>query len=355
MGYEMKYKSTLAVIALLLSGTAASAQEACSVYTVKPGDSLSGIVKAAYGNNSFQGVWDANRTTIGSNPNLIYVGVQLRLPCADGKLPGASVTTATAVAPQSAPAGEPISIRLVTGSDYAPFTDESMEGGGIYTQLVRAAMDTMKPDVTTTITFVNDWGAHLETLLPAVAFDGAFPWLRPNCEAPEALTENSKFRCEEFLHSDPFYEIVNALSVKSSSPLATTANYTDFHGTKICLPDGYSDSSLAAAGLVEPKVTYVQPVNPDDCFVKLIAGDVDAVSLEVRQAEDIAQRLGNTDQVAANKNLTVINTLSIFISKKHPNGADLIKTINQGLKNIHENGIWFNTVRKGFSAYYKKG
>lgn len=346
-------KMTMAALAVMAGTSAAQAQEACSVYAVQPGDSLSGIARTAYGSISFQRVWDANRNVIGSNPNVINVGMELRLPCADGSLPGAAPLTEASATPEVTPTNAaPVKIRLVTGTDYAPFTDEGMEGGGIYTQLVRAAMDTMEPQYETDITFVNDWGSHLEGLLPAQAFDGAFPWLRPNCEAPETLTENSKFRCDNFLHSDPFYEIITGLTVRAGENLETTTTASDFHGKTVCLPDGYTDAAVAEFGLTEPVVTYFRPVNPDDCFPALVAGDVDAVALEFAQAEDAATRMGVLDQVATNQNLTVVNVLAVFVDKNHPNGEEVIGALNQGLENIRLNGEWFQTVRAGFTAFY---
>lgn len=348
---SMKLKAT--VLAFLASTTAASAQQACEIYTVQPGDSLSAIAREAYGSISFQNVWDANRNQIGANPNRISVGMQLRLPCADGSLPG---ETASAVRPATpvttASTDATISIRLVTGSDYPPFTDEGLEGGGVYTQLVRAAMETMEPQYETQITFVNDWGAHLETLLPAMAFDGAFPWLRPNCEDPGSLTENSQFRCDNFLHSDPFYEIVTGIVTRRDDPLAATTAAADFAGKTMCSPDGYSDVAPTSMGLGRDVMDYVSPVNPDDCFTALVAGEVDAISLVTTQSEDIAQRLGLADQIAINPAMTVSNVLNVFVDKNNPNGPEIIEALNTGLSNIRESGVWFQTVHTGFSAYY---
>ena len=349
---SLHFKAAALVMAV---ATGAQAQEACTRYTVQPGDSLSGIARTAYGSISYQTVWDANRSVIGSNPNDISVGMRLRLPCADGSLPGGGATTASVAAPAPAPevsSSGPVTIRLVTGSDYAPFTQEDMAGGGIYTQLVRAAMDTLEPQYDTSIIFVNDWDSHLDTLLPAHAFDGSFPWLKPACDKPETLTPTTSQRCEDLLFSDPFYEIVNGLIVNANSPLATTNDYADFHGTTICLPEGYVDAPLAAGGLTEPVVTYFRPVNPDDCFSALVDGEIDAISLEVVQADDIASRLGLVDQVASNPNLTSVKLMSVYVQKSNPQAEQVIAALNQGLKNIRDNGVWFQTVRTGFADYY---
>ncbi len=349
----MSNKYTLAAVAFLAGAGAAQAQQACTVYTVQSGDSLSGIAREAYGSISYQSVWDANRSVIGSNPNAISVGMELKLPCADGSLPGSGTVQASVVAPVPEVSSDgPVTIRLVTGTGYPPYTDEDMEGGGIYTQLVRAAMDTMEPRYETDIVFVNDWGSHLETLLPARAFDGAFPWLRPNCEEPETLTENSKFRCDGFLHSDPFYEIITGVVTRRDDPLGATDNAADFTGKTMCLPADYSDVGATSVGLGRDVMEYVQPVSPDDCFTALIAGEVDGVSLVTSQAEDIAQRMGVADQVTINPNLTTANVLAVFVDKNNPDGPEVIEALNAGLKNIRDSGEWFQTVRSGFTAYY---
>jgi len=341
----------IAAIAITLVAAPAAAQESCSTYRVAPGDTLSQIAARAGTRGGFRTLFDANRNVI-SNPNLIEVGDVLRIPCADGSLPVTEASATPAPAPVLT-SDEPIEIRLVTASGYAPFTDEGMEGGGIYTQLVRAAMDTMEPNVETRISFVNDWGSHLDALLPAVAFDGAFPWLVPNCAEPETLTENSQFRCNDFIHSNPFYEIINGLTVPASSPLATTTNASDFEGLRVCLPESYTDATLAQLGLAEPNVVLVRPVDPDDCLRQLVAGELDAISLELRQMEDMLSRLGHEGDYVANPNLTVTSTLSVFISKNHPDGPEVIALLNQGLANIQESGVWFNTVREGFRTFYE--
>lgn len=49
-------------------------------YTVKSGDTLSGIAKKTTGSSSWQALYEQNKPVIGSNPNLIYPGQVLTLP-----------------------------------------------------------------------------------------------------------------------------------------------------------------------------------------------------------------------------------------------------------------------------------
>ncbi|MEL7027055.1 MAG: LysM peptidoglycan-binding domain-containing protein, partial [Pseudomonadota bacterium] len=75
-----------AALAFAAAPERAEAQAACSVYTVKQGDSLGSIAQTAYGTFDYQQIFNANRNEI-SNPNAIEVGITLQLPCDDGSLP----------------------------------------------------------------------------------------------------------------------------------------------------------------------------------------------------------------------------------------------------------------------------
>jgi nucleoid-associated protein YgaU len=51
------------------------------LYVVKPGDSLSKIAKDVYDNGGlYNKIYEANKTTIGDNPNMIKPGQKLTIP-----------------------------------------------------------------------------------------------------------------------------------------------------------------------------------------------------------------------------------------------------------------------------------
>ena len=57
-------------------------------YTVQPGDSLSGIAEKFYGDGSkenWERIYQANKATIGPDPNVIMPGQQLTIPAEDDK------------------------------------------------------------------------------------------------------------------------------------------------------------------------------------------------------------------------------------------------------------------------------
>lgn len=60
---------------------AAQATQASTFYTIQKGDSLSKIAKETYGDTgSWQKLYDENKEVIGSDPNKIFPGQQIRIP-----------------------------------------------------------------------------------------------------------------------------------------------------------------------------------------------------------------------------------------------------------------------------------
>ena len=82
--YQLR-SAALSALIIALPGLA-YAQEACTTYTVKDGDTLGTIAQAAYGSYDYQMIFNANREALAANPNALPAGLQLILPCEDGRL-----------------------------------------------------------------------------------------------------------------------------------------------------------------------------------------------------------------------------------------------------------------------------
>ena len=332
--------AALAVIiaALLTVPVPADAQEACEYYRVKRGDTLRQITMAAYGHDQFRMIYRENRAEIGRNPNLITVGLVLRLPCLDGSMPE--------IAALSAPAnGDAIS--FVTANGYLPYTDESLGNRGIFTHLVTNAMVRAAPETPFEIVFVNDWSAHLETLLPRQAFDASFPWTRPGCETQGTLTTIELYACQNFVYSEPFYEIVDGFFALPGSGFENVADFRRLKGTTICRPEGYPTGHLEENGLMPPEANLVRPLSTYACFDLLMSGKADVVAMDTRTGERVLSDMGLSFQVAENLHLFSIQPLRIALHKSNPKSADLIKDLNAGLKIMHETGEWASIVSEG--------
>lgn len=345
MRLNLKLLGTSAIAVTVCAGTA-MAQDACKSYRVAPGDTLLKIAQKAYGADKYRMIHDANRDTIGGNPNLIEVGMMLRLPCADGSVPEV-VTKAPAepsAAAVAAAAEENTPIVVITGNDFPPFTDESLPGRGLFTQLVETAAHRADPEKAFEVEFVNDWDAHLDLLLPALAFDGTFPWSKPDCDQPAALSAHDKNRCDNYDFSEPFYEVVDGFFTRKGSEYEGAMKRGDLAGSRICRPEGYSTAHLDADGLTEPTVSMYRPTQVSDCFDALMAESVDVISLDALVAADNIASLGLQDEVVENPNLGEVNELYVLVHKKHPRAEETLELLNAGLREMVSSGEWYDIV-----------
>ena len=244
---------------------------------------------------------------------------------------------------------------LITGGDYAPFTDENLPNRGLYTKLVETAFLRAAPEQGYKIQFVNDWSSHLDLLMPTLAFDATFPWSRPNCEEAEALSEKDRVRCETYNFSNPFYEVVDTFFAQEGSGLETTRTYADFAGTTICRPEGWSLSHMDAVGLYEPVITLYRPVSPDECFHAVMGGRADLVAIEAHLAEEAIARLGYEHQVIENPNLAAIKSLNVMTHVDNPDGGAILDTLNEGLAIMQQSGEWRDIVSTALRYQMENG
>ena len=324
----------------------AQAQDACTSYTVVGGDTLSAIASAAETRGGFQTLFDANRDVLAS-PNLLEVGQVLRLPCADGSLPeGPARVVAASTAPAPTTSEPTRALRIVTASGYAPFTDEDLPGGGMITRMVDRSMQLGNPDQDYSMIFINDWGSHLETLVPSGAVDMVFPWFKPNCDRVENLSPSSAYRCTDFNHSDPFYEVFVDFYALNGSQYAAADSYDDLMGATLCRPEAWFTFDLEAENLTPPNVGYKTTVEQSGCWQLLLDGEVDIVTYDALPAEEDVREAGLTDQVTTLEALRSTVTTHIFVSKNNQFANDALPIINAGLEELRLSGEWFNIVRE---------
>lgn len=369
---------TFGCTAILLSGTAALAQEACSTYKVKVGDNLRFIARAAYGDaDKYRLIYEANIATIGEKADIIEIGTELELPCdpattetaaavpaepvadaaADTKASGTETVTPVAAVADPAPAAAataPKPLSFVTGNGYAPFADEMLPGGGMMTQLVEMSVFRADPAIPYTMTYINDWQAHIDALLPSGAYDLSFPWVRPDCEGAEMLSTGDQVRCTDFVFSGPFYEIVDGFFSMRDSGLGSVTNYADFEGKRICRPEGYTTGVLDAVGLSVPTITLIRPVEATDCFQALAAGEVDLVSIDAEVGDAAAAKLGLTARVEQNPHLTTLLSLHVIAHRSNQRAVDMIGQLDAGLIEMYQSGEWYEIVSTALAQIMPK-
>ena len=336
----------IAVFGLLLAPTGATAQDACEYYRIKRGDSLRDISMVVYGSrDNFRMIYDENRAEIGRNPNRIYPGTVLRIPCADGSFPKPD-----ALADETSAGTSGATTSFVTANGYLPYTDEGLRHRGFMTHLVNNAMLRAAPERNVEVIFVNDWSAHLDHLLPRQAFDASFPWTAPDCANEGNLNRSEQMACENFVYSNPFYEIVEGFFAKNGSGYEAAMSVSQFAGAKICRPEGYPTGHLLDLGLTPANFTLVQPATVHECFEELMFGRVDMVSLDTRSGERVMQDLGIRFDVTENPHVFSLQSLRVAAHKENPGTRELIETLNTGLEIMITSGEWNQIVTEGLAS-----
>ncbi len=347
----------LAMGAVFLPGLAV-AQEACTTYVVKDGDSLGSIAQVAYGSYDYQMIFNANRDKIGTNLNALAAGTELILPCEDGRLtPDSELSSIiqeeeakqATKAPTDGAYAPPM--KIVTGNDWKPFTDEGLSGGGIYVRMAATAMNRGGNDRDFTVAYVDDWDAHITTLLPYNAFDISIAWSKPDCSKIDLLGEFSVKMCTDFDWTVPVYEVVYSYHTLVDSSYANARQFSDYAGARICRPEGWPLSNLEVEGLVEPVVTYFRPVTPMECAEMLLAGEVDLYTIELETSISNFEALGATDKVVLNPTIISFNTHHFVTHKSNPRGKEYIEMLDKGITEMRESGEWYDIIATGLAEY----
>jgi len=337
--------------------SSASAQEACTAYAVQSGDSLGSIAQAAYNTFDYQQIFNANRGEI-SNPNAIEVGTILQLPCLDGSLPNAA-SAREIIAEQDAIQENRVTtssqfeppIKIVSANGWAPFVGEDLTGGGMLVRLASTALNRGGNDRDYNVNFIDDWGSHLETLLPLGAFDISVAWYMPNCAKIDLLSESMAKRCTELDGSLPIYETVVGFFTMPDNDYRDVRNYADYAGARICRPEGWFTFDLEEQGLIEPVVEMVVPKSINDCFELMQNGEVDLIPLEIESVAGAASELDMENQIVQNPYLTNLLELRFVTHKTNPRGRVYLAMLNRGLTEMRETGEWYAIISNGLAEF----
>jgi polar amino acid transport system substrate-binding protein len=355
----------VAGVGLLPPGPAA-AQSCGNDYTIKEGETLAQIAARVYGNpTQWTIIYYANQDRLGTNVSLLVPGLALRLPCIGGspQPPLPSIATTPAQPPAASETTFFISsmlrrVEFLTADGFAPYTGRMLEGGGMLTQVVGASMGLIKDEAKGRfdygISWVNDWAAHLNPLLLTRAFDVGFPWARPDCDASN-LDQSSQFRCQRFFFSEPIYEVVTSLFVRSDSRFRSLRN-EEMSGATLCRPAGQPVSELDHMGrnwVKDGKVTLMRPPTVDECFRLLDDGVVDGVvEAELAGRASLAS-LKLADKVRIIDQPVALTTYHVLVSKSHPHARTILYYMNTSLQRLRESGEYDRIVERHLARFWE--
>ncbi len=328
----------VAIFVCASSGAKSQTVQCDAEYTTLPGDTLSAIAERAYGRaTAYQQIVDYNPGVLDS-PNRVPTEVKLYIPCEED-IAAADPGGATLQPLQAAKSNN---LKILTGSEYPPYVDKGLPNGGFSFEVVERALQFEGGQANYRVDVVNDWGSHLKTLLGGGAYQLAFPWFKPNCDYREVLSEASQWRCDNLRFSEPLHEVVVTFYTTSARS-AEINGPNDMNGRTICRPAGYFTHDLEVAGFVRPNVVHVAPDSPTDCFEKLLAGEVDVVSVNADTGDSMISKLKAENQIVEIIDFATIQTLHVVGMKADPKTRVNLLRVNKGLIGLRKSGA-FQTI-----------
>ncbi|MEL6197059.1 MAG: LysM peptidoglycan-binding domain-containing protein [Pseudomonadota bacterium] len=334
-------------------------------YTVQIGDTLFGIAnRRVTPPISVEAIMRANPDRL-ADPSQISVGLQIAIPCASGVTPAIATEAAElspAIAPQpedpaadnvnadaavtpdnvpDEPADlvaegtltEPLRIDILTGGSLAPFIDRPLADGGNATRVVDDVMALIGERRVHVIDVVDDWTAHLHVLLQRGKYDLAYPYAQPNCADYADLSDDAQWRCDNLRFSAPIEEVTIAFYARAEEA-QTLHQPIRIWGKRLCRPAGHFMHDLVERDLSPPFVNRVEAASSADCFERLIAGEVDVVSVEARVGAAIVTDLDATDHVAEIEPLASTETLHVVGLRANARVTPLLEDFDRGLAEL---------------------
>jgi ABC-type amino acid transport substrate-binding protein len=157
-------------------------------------------------------------------------------------------------------------------------------------------------------------------------------------------------RCENFVFSAPFMEVVDGFFTLRDSPLYSSISYDDFVGKRICRPEGYTTGVLDAVGLTSDRIQLLRENEVTDCFEALMANEVDLVSIDAEVGDTAIAELGIVKQVEQNQHLVTLTSLHAIAHKSNQHAVDVLGLLDQGLVEMYESGEWYEIVSTALTA-----
>lgn len=332
-------------------------------HTVQEGDTLNSLAMEAYGlANKWTLIFYANQKQFGNSPILVP-GKKLNIPCIKAQ-EEVSIEPAGTNATAGTPDASAIEVsklkgdlQLLTAGDYQPFTDQALPGGGMITEIVDTALNTLHAEASGPgfqISWVNDWSSHLNPLLVRKTFDMGFPWFQPNCEEYDQLDEPARFRCDKFFFSKPVFEILVLFFTMNDSRF-TFANEADVVGKRLCRPTGYFTFDLDKNGrnwVKEEKIILIRPQSVEECFQMLERGELDAVAINEFTGRAAVKKLNLGKRIRVIERPVSLLNLHVIIAKTHPRARTYLHYINSSLTHLKETGIYDAIVDKHLSRFW---
>lgn len=252
--------------------------------------------------------------------------------------PGLALGLAVLLAPAMVTAEQTATLQLVTGDNYAPFSDQSLPQGGLATHLVTYLFAQMQQPVEVEVV---SWAEGYQATLDG-DYAGTFPYIQ------------SEERQADFLFSEPLFTVSSFAYVDQSSTI-NARRPEDLAGLTLCLPEGFSHGPALDDLVQSGAITRVTPPDMPSCFAMLQSGEADFVKINRYVARELLRNAG-VPHSSIRALPFPVETLSMhFIAPRNQSGSDaLIARVNRALAELQRDNEYARFIDDYLTIIYPR-
>lgn len=252
--------------------------------------------------------------------------------------PGLALGLAVLLSPAIVTAEQTATLQLVTGDNYAPFSDQSLPEGGLATHLVTYLFEQMQQPVEVEVV---SWAEGYQATLDG-DYAGTFPYIQ------------SEERQADFLFSEPLFTVSSFAYVDQSSTI-NARRPEDLAGLTLCLPEGYAHGPALEDLVQNGAITRITPPDMPSCFAMLKSGEADLVKINRYVARELLRNAG-VPHSSVRALPFPVETLSMhFIAPRNQSGSDaLISRVNRALAELQRDNEYARFIDDYLTMIYPR-
>lgn len=213
-------------------------------------------------------------------------------------------------------------VQLVTGDDYAPFTDRELPQGGMLTELVQQAL--LQAGHQPKLSWLP-WKRGYQATLRG-QFDATFPYLK------------TAEREADYLFSAPLYEITQRLFSRVDDALEPD-KLEQLAGRRICVPLGWQPAPRVSELLAAGKLLVHQPQDLTACARLIDMGRDDFFIADSLLGERAINLSGVSHQrFHISRKAVGSHTLHFLVPRKRADAQQLLDEFDGGLRRLRDSG-----------------
>jgi ABC-type amino acid transport substrate-binding protein len=158
------------------------------------------------------------------------------------------------------------------------------------------------------------------------------------------LSPGDQARCDDFVFSAPFYEIVDGFFTLNGSDLVAATDLRGLPGQADLPARRLHHRGARGRRPWHAAIDLIRPTEATDCFEALAAGKVDLVSIDAEVGDSAIALLGMTGQFTQNPHLMTLQSLHVIAHKSNPRAVEMVVQLDSGLVEMYESGEWYDIV-----------